>query len=333
MCIERSRRDRLQHENKPRRSTSHRPAARASLLPPKKRDSSPPSSRRTDGSPPPVPVVLPVRSRRPSVDSYVPAGYPSASSGSDSLSSRQISGQYFSDPRPEYDSIVPAPVSSDTRPPGYLSGSLPKNGYGAFDETEGIRRRPEDLYEEASWDISLDTGTAYPCTQKDLNAWGGEYGRVAKRHSDSKLRAKLFSGPEQQVLVSPMEATLNICQHNAPGRPLSAQEHKAVDRLRMMIDDALQGSWGPDVAIKCFHDLDTVFFGGKLKGHVCITWSPPGEFNGWKGYARARYLGHHRVLIQMNAELIFLKPGHYYETPLRWTLACMLHEMWLVFNV
>ena len=322
MCMKRGRRGPLLHEKKPTRSTSHRPAARASL-PPKKDSSSP--GRRTDGSPPPVPVSLPVRSCKPIVDSCAQVGYP-RTSGFNRPTSRPEPRQYFSNSRTEGNPTAPVPC--DARRPAYPTSPLPKNGYGAFDETQGIRRRSRDLYEEASWDVSLGTGTAYPCTQRDLDAWGGKYGRVANRHDDSKLRAELFSGPEQEVLVSPRKATLDICKHNAPGRTLSDEENKAVDRLCTMIDNALRGSWGPDVVIKCFHDLDTVFFGGKLKGHVRITWSPPGEFQGQKGYARTRHLGHHKALIQLNAELIFLKPGHYYETPLRWTLACMLHEMW-----
>ncbi|KAL8993669.1 MAG: hypothetical protein Q9169_006169, partial [Polycauliona sp. 2 TL-2023] len=34
----------------------------------------------------------------------------------------------------------------------------------------------------------------------------------------------------------------------------------------------LGSNWGPDLAIKAFHDLDTAFFGSTLAGYTTIRW-------------------------------------------------------------
>ena len=58
-----------------------------------------------------------------------------------------------------------------------------------------------------------------------------------------------------------MMAAYQLVQHNRPGKQHSPEEHDAIERLRecLTIED-----WGPDLIIKAFRDLDTVFFNGRL---------------------------------------------------------------------
>lgn len=225
----------------------------------------------------------------------------------------------------------------DTRPPGRPSSSANpahRAGPPQFDEKRGIRRRSRELYEEASWDVSPDTGTDYPCTKSDLDACGGKFRGSFMRASSgnpdlARMRATFFPGPNTGSKVSIRQAALDIFQHNALRRTPSAKEVEAIDRLCIMIDNAFHGFWGPDVAIKCFCDLDTVFFRGKLRGHVCITWAGPKEIKR-DFYGSTLTLGHGygKALIQLSAHDIFLEPGPWHEEPLTQTLITILHEMW-----
>ena len=58
-----------------------------------------------------------------------------------------------------------------------------------------------------------------------------------------------------------MMAAYQLVRHNRPRKKHSPEEHDAIERLRecLTIED-----WGPDLIIKAFRDLDTVFFKGRL---------------------------------------------------------------------
>lgn len=197
-----------------------------------------------------------------------------------------------------------------------------------FEETMYTLRDLEELYEEASWDISIDTGTDYGCTQEELEACGGRFRRASPTKLDyAELRAMWFPHPnEGGPLVPCRTATLDIVQHNNPLRIPASKEYGAIDRLLTMLDDARHGFWGPDVVIKAFCDLDTVFFRGKLRGHVCITWASLYDFKSSpEPIGHTRYLGQSKALIQLNAQYIFLDYG---RRPLTEALGTVLHEMW-----
>ena len=217
--------------------------------------------------------------------------------------------------------IIPPPKPSNSARPAHRD-RIPR-----FDEKNGIRRRSKDLYEEASWDVSPNTGTEYPCTQGDLDACGGNFRHASIRRGLAEVRAIWFSQPNTGPKVGIKQAALDIFQHNSRGRMQSAMEDEAIERLCIMIENACRGSWGPDVVIKCFCDLDLVFFRGKLRGHVCVTWAGGSEFEP-ATYGHTAPLGHGKALIQLNARFIFLESGHWHERPLNQTLATLLHEMW-----
>lgn len=67
-----------------------------------------------------------------------------------------------------------------------------------------------------------------------------------------------------------MQATKEIYEHNDLEREPTPKEAAAIARLRaaLSIED-----WHPDVAIKTFHDMDIIFFAGRLQGNVCAHWA------------------------------------------------------------
>ena len=237
------------------------------------------------------------------------------------------SGGFHEPPRYPSARDPPRNIRPPARPPG-PANTAHRDRPRHFDEKRGNRRRPEELFEEAFWDVSLNTGTEYPCTERDLDASGGRY-RFAdcNRNPRAELMAMWFSEPNTGPKVAIRQAALDIFQHNAPGRITSAKEKDAIERLCVMVDNACEGFWGPDVAIKCFCDLDTVFFRGKLRGHVCLTWAKDREFEPFT-WGQTASLGHGKALIQLNASHIFLGNGPWVERPFKQMLSTLLHEMW-----
>ncbi len=246
---------------------------------------------------------------------------------------------------PERSRKPPRDTSRDSRgstgagPSHYPAARDPHNGdrnsayrerAQRFDKKErnGVHRRSKELYEEAQMEVLPDTGTEYPCTQGDLDACGGKARAAYNREDHAGLRAVWFSEPNRGEKVSIRQAAWDIVGHNSSRRTASAEENDAIDRLRTMLDNALQGRWGPDVAIKCFSDLDVVFFRGELKGHVCITWAGPKRFPVPRTFGETRPLGHGKAVTMLNADFILLEPDWWHRTPLNHTIATMLHELW-----
>lgn len=104
-----------------------------------------------------------------------------------------------------------------------------------------------------------DQGTTYPTTQAELDF-----------HQASKFRSR-----SKGSFVIPIQATTELIRHNDPKRQVPDEEQAAIDRLLSLVKDVEGGcKWGPDIAIKCFADLDLVLFGGKLRGNVRVKWLP-----------------------------------------------------------
>ena len=228
----------------------------------------------------------------------------------------------------------------DIRPPARTPESenpARRNRPQLFEETSSGRRlRPEDLYGQSCRDVSLDTGTGYQCTQKDLDACGGQSRRASRKTNHAQLIAMWFPRPNRGKLVSTRRATLDIVEHNALERIPPAVEESAIDRLLTMFDNARQGSWSPDVAIKAFCDLDTVFFRGRLRGHVCVTWATQEAFYQMPGshcFGHTVSLGQGKALIQLNAHDLLLEGAYNGGRPISQTFATLLHEMMKVFNL
>ena len=200
---------------------------------------------------------------------------------------------------------------SDPLPP---SGKTPanrahKNRPPHLHETKGRCRPRKKMYEEAKRYVSVDKGKPYPCTKEDLDACGGEDRQVSSIRVRDKddLRALWFQKPNERPKATIQKAALDIHNHNALGRSPSAEEDEAIDHLGAMIEKANQGSWGPEVVIKCFCDLDTVFFRGKLRDHVCVSWALNNrEFPESQTFGNSEPLGHGKAWIILNAQVMFL---------------------------
>jgi len=115
-----------------------------------------------------------------------------------------------------------------------------------------------EIQAEALEPFREDKGTIYPTVQAEL-----DFHQAYKFH----LRNR---GP----FIEPLQASTALMQHNSPGRLIRAEEQAAIKRLLDLVLDVEDGyKWGPDVAIKCFADLDLVFFGGHLSGNVVVKWA------------------------------------------------------------
>ena len=117
----------------------------------------------------------------------------------------------------------------------------------------------EVLRKEALQPFHKNTGTWYPTRQADI-----EFHRASK-----------FLNRNNGSFLSIDEATEEILYQNSVDRklPLAREEQQAIENLVDLVLDVQDGCrWGPDLAIKCFKDLDLVFFGGRLEGYVCVSW-------------------------------------------------------------
>lgn len=100
--------------------------------------------------------------------------------------------------------------------------------------------------------VVVDRGTPYQITDKDLE--------------DLRVLPQKHSGH----FVSDMQATKELHNYNALGRDPTSDELAAIARVRAALSIK---DWHPDVAIKTFHDLDTILFDGRLRGNVCVCWT------------------------------------------------------------
>lgn len=205
----------------------------------------------------------------------------------------------------------------------------PRNPYHSQDQDtiQVFPRDPEELHKESFCDVTPDTGTNYPCTKKELNASGGAY-RQELRDADKimKYGTISFAHPNNGPFIDARKAAREIFDHNDQKRTPSANENEAISRLITGFENAGREPWGPDLAIKAFCDLDKVFFCGRLKGHVFLTWiSKEPSFRGTL-FADTGYLGEGKCVIRMNAYTIFFTPiiGSKFVQ----MFGTLLHEMW-----
>ena len=188
-------------------------------------------------------------------------------------------------------------------------------------------KSPLELYHDAFNDVSLDTGTKYDFKQSDLDATGGLARRLFPDDSyenQGPSREKWFVNKKGPQIITPRRATLDITRHNDLDRIPSESEEKAVERLSKAIDKGRKGCWGPDLIIKAFCDLDTVFFKGRLRGHVCVRWLPNWEKQSYITWGNTYDLGEGKSVIRLNAETILVQ----YPDPFERMFGTMLHSMW-----
>ena len=338
MNIMRNGRGRLQHVRKPKRKGEYgRLDPPETTMDPSRRkgpEEAPLNSSRdtfrhdrVQNEPSPNKARLPDRSRRPPVENTRKHRVPTTSA-SNRYPHRRDSEAYPPDRAPEIPPPAPdpPPLRPSARP---QSPPIPeyKEPLQRFNVLRVIPRKPREFYDEAFCDTSPNTGTKYPCTQRDLDACGGNSRGISDKRSGAELRALWFPKPNRRRLVSVKQAARDIHDYNQPDRMPSREEHQAIGRLLAMLDDACHGSWGPDLAIKALCDLDTVFFRGKLRGHVCITWQGPEAFRHSRVLAQTLYLDRGKVLIKLNAQTIIFHYDGGEGMIFTEMLATVLHEM------
>lgn len=169
-------------------------------------------------------------------------------------------------------------------------------------------RDPEELYQEALKKVTEDEGTAYRCSQSDIDATG------------------IFTRHNKLPLVSALQASQELIQHNAPTRSPPHHEQEAIQCLKSAWTEMRAGFWywHPDLVIKCFFDFDIVFFRGVLRGNVYARWAAFLTRDG-NGYGFTARVGDRRARIRLNAEAIFLEEVAI--SSFRTMFATMLHEM------
>ena len=176
-----------------------------------------------------------------------------------------------------------------------------------------------DMFLAARDPLSTGTGTDYPgCTERELESLSfvDKWSR----------RSFAFSWRP----VSHARTTRELVQwlQQNPSRETQA----AIDRLQILRD---KNKFWPDLAIKACHDLDRVFFAGKLAGKLLV------RYEGDRRHLRGRGLRHAwgvtrsltefrpalrpMAKITLNSRRIFLKPTKYSKR--RWTIGTLLHEM------
>ena len=115
--------------------------------------------------------------------------------------------------------------------------------------------------------------------------------------------------------MSAIEATQETVWQNDERRILSPAEKTSIFNLITAVRSGSRGyRYGPDIVIKAFKDLETVFFGGRLRGNVCVQWADvymyemqhiANTFWGVCQSPRRRERG--QVRIVLNANAIFRK--------------------------
>ncbi|KAL6718476.1 hypothetical protein ACLMJK_004567 [Lecanora helva] len=181
-----------------------------------------------------------------------------------------------------------------------------------------------DLFEQALKPFTAETGTAYSTTQADID--------FHSRH--------FFRTQNLVRLVSDEHITADMLKQNDPKRRVSDKEYEACKRLVKMVKRYKAGfPYGPDLAIKAFNDLDTVFFGGSLRGNVYVKWGSCHLPNNGFGCTSRGKLWHKcsyaytqstfrqrsgQTRIYMNADLIF---AYGTKDPFKIMMSTLLHEM------
>ncbi|KAL8950997.1 MAG: hypothetical protein Q9222_002995 [Ikaeria aurantiellina] len=214
-------------------------------------------------------------------------------------------------------------------------------GFRGYKYTEAFRNK---LYKQAFEEVRADTGTPYPCTQKELDCITGDrYWRSFPAWATSGL----FYKPP----VSIEHATQRLEDFHRECLPRGSDVGKALERLRSVLEKK-EEACGADLMFKIFNDLDCVFFRGKLKGHATLAWKTDDDYNaveedmeegelppyGWCGMEiEPEVFFFRRALIELNADQLLRIPSKYRITalntvqtiiePFGMTLSTLLHEM------
>ncbi|MCJ1379408.1 hypothetical protein MMC17_002509 [Xylographa soralifera] len=177
-------------------------------------------------------------------------------------------------------------------------------------------------YEATKIPPSIHEGAPYPgCTQEELRSL--DHAHEPEWH---KVWKKKFRCMDIRQAVADLVARLRS--------PPSESQLAAIKRLK---SEWNKETWTPDLAIKCFADLDRAYFFGQLLGRVRLRWKGSSrELNRMLGPTYKNTFGvtmreEARTIVPcariiLNAELIFLG-SIWRHSRKRETFATLLHEM------
>ena len=178
----------------------------------------------------------------------------------------------------------------------------------------------QQWYEAAIRRFYMHRGTPYPCTQEeiDFHYWSS------------------FPKPNVGHLMPAIEATQEMMWQNDERRGLPTAEEISVSNLVKEVFSTSCGcGYGPDLAIKAFKDLATVFFGGRLHGNVYVMWADQSTCQKfhiantfWGVCQRPRQYEREQVRILLNTDSIFRqKLSDAERSPLERMFSVLLHEV------
>ena len=124
-----------------------------------------------------------------------------------------------------------------------------------------------------------------------------------------------------------------MVQNDERRRP-SFAEGAAISNLAYVVHDRTY-RYHPDIVVKAFNDLDTVFFGGRLHGNVIVSWANSTQCAEIQREIGSRFLGSTQGNFrgEQGQARIFLNPREIFlenlanETPLRAIFCTLLHEV------
>lgn len=148
------------------------------------------------------------------------------------------------------------------------------------------------LYEEARKPVRVNRGTPYPCTEDDLDTCR-EQGSMCVSNNPP--------------YVTTFQATAQLCDWLNLEREPTARSMSALMRLNHYM---WKLSWGPDIVIKAFRDLDIAFFDSILMGRVTVEWLCRTDWARLPGtedsFGKTRWRNHRQCRIMLNADAILL---------------------------
>ena len=134
--------------------------------------------------------------------------------------------------------------------------------------------------------VNKRTRTKYRCTQGQIDAYQDVSGEDVPGNGDRRKMIRYFNSilMQEPAETSSLQRLARVIKH--PPSP-----------------------WGPDLVIKAFHDIDTVFFNGKLQGRVRIRWVRHVDKGSDEGetFGGVEPLEHSRSEIRLYARIFELK--------------------------
>ncbi|MCJ1268478.1 hypothetical protein MMC22_008366 [Lobaria immixta] len=167
------------------------------------------------------------------------------------------------------------------------------------------------LLHDCQTPIRADKGTAYPCSQRDLDGY-----------------VKFYRTNKDIAYVSPNSGTNKLIIWLDINQKPDPESTAALERLGKGLKIR---PWGPDLVIKAFKDLDTAFFMGTLTGNVLVRWKKVRDISNLWGFGSSHgvlwgytsKMGHGQAQITINSTPHFKVASDPYREMWR----TLLHEM------